>query len=344
MKEIEKRGLEHKFIHGGQHGEIMGKLIEVFGIREPDYYLQKRDQDVLTAFGGVRWFTSTMMNGIFNGNKIFKDKDSIVLVHGDAPPCLTGTLIAKMNGLKVGHVEAGLRTYDFLNPFPEEFVRVTTDKLADYMFAPSDFAENNLKKMSVKGEIINTKYNTVFETIELSVKMKRKINYPKEKYVVFTTHRFETIHSLKLMKKNLDVLEKVSKIHYVVMIMHNTTKEKLVRFNLMDRITEMDNVEIRSLQVYPDFMKLINKSEFVVTDGGGLQEETYYLNKPCLVLRKKTERSEGLNGNVVISKMKEDLIEDFLENYSSYSRKRKLKIKSCPSNKIVNFIEKEVLE
>lgn len=337
IREFMVRRIPFKLIHAGQHAQIFSKLLRVFDLPQPDFNLVHRREDVLNLRQGLFWLTRSILTSARTASQI-RCQSGIVITHGDAPPALVALVVGRVAGQKVAHVEAGLRSFNFLEPFPEEFVRVLVDKFADYLFAPSKFAELTLRQMRVRGQIFNTALNTVIDTIRLTLSMPVTIELPSEPYVVATIHRLETIESRRQLEKIIDILQLISQYHKVLLVLHGPTKEKLKKFQLASRLEKKD-LEIRPLLVYPAFMQLIMGSKFVVTDSGGMQEETAYMGKPCLILRNRTERIEGLGSNVVVSKFDRSIIKKFCENYHQFERKSVLDANIYPSRKIVTILQ-----
>ena len=340
IKLLEKQNIEYNFINAAQHGDIFLEIADSFKLSNQSLNLINRKKDVLNTYEEFIWLQRALLKTIIKEKKIFKN--SLIVVHGDAPPVFLGWLVNKFIKSKIAHVEAGLRSFDFFNPFPEEIFRYLIDKKAEYLYAPNKIACVNLKKMNAKGEIINTIENTVLDTIRFSIKdLDYKINKSIKNSVIFTVHRYETLKSRKKMLFILDILRKISSNHKVTFVMHNTTKNYLEKNNLINKIP--NNVNIIPLQIYPKFIKMIHNCKFVVTDGGGLQEETTYLGKPCLILRTLTERSQGLSENIVISKFNKEKIEYFIKNYSSYKRKSLINNDVKPSQIIVDHLKEYVI-
>jgi len=337
LKEMDRRKAPYVLIHAGQHVKMIEELVKTFSLRQPDVVLDDRVSDVVTAAGGISWILRSIAKALLKERGMFDSKHDIVVVHGDAPPAFSGMVISKTLGLKLAHVEAGLRSYNFLDPFPEEFIRFSVDKVADFMFAPSDYAVQNLKRMRVKGEIFNTGANTVLDTLRLSLGMASGQDNPVEEYAVATIHRFETIHSKPTLSRIVDLISDISRRMNIVFVLHEPTMIRLKHYGLLHKLASEPDVLFKPLMVYPDFIRLINSSEFVVTDGGGLQEETCYLGKPCLIVRKTTERTEGLSSNVLISRFDSRRIEYFVENYKHYRSKPLVHSSSSPSSVIVEF-------
>ncbi len=338
MVELQKQKINYNFIFTGQHKETIDILLNNFKIKKPDYVLYS-EKDITGIFQMALWITKILFQTLKNKKKIFKkDKNGIVLVHGDTFSTLLGALMGKISKLNIAHIESGLRSFNLLNPFPEEITRILVFKLSNYYFCSGEWALNNLRKY--KGKKINTKENTLFDSLALAIKNgeDKKIDIPGGKYVVFTIHRFENIFNKKRFEKIIDIVENISKNFKVLFILHPPTKKKLQKYNFLSRLKQNDNIDLRQRYNYFDFIGLINNSEFVVTDGGSNQEECFYLGKPCILLRHKTERKEGLEENVVLSKFNKKIIKDFIDNYEKYKIKT-LDLKISPSRLIVNSIK-----
>jgi len=326
LVELQNRKIDYNFIFLAEHKETMNSMLEMFGIKKPDMILGNLNKDINKVSTIIFWSLKILINTLLYRRRIFKnynrnsDKE-IVLVHGDAPPALLGALMGKIAGLKIGHVESGLRSYNLFNPFPEEIIRILTFKIADYYFCPGDWAMKNLQKKN--GIKINTAENTLLDSLKLAIKNENKINVdiPKEKYCIATIHRFENIFNKDKLEKVIKIIEEISGKIKVIFILHPPTKEKLEKFDFMKRLIANENIKLRPRYDYFKFIKLVNNSEFVISDGGSNQEESYYIGKPCLLLRYKTERKEGIDHNVILSEFKIEVIRKFVENYKEYKRR-----------------------
>jgi UDP-N-acetylglucosamine 2-epimerase (non-hydrolysing) len=342
MIELEKRQIEYNFIFTGQHKETIGGLIEAFGLKKPDYILYE-GRDITKVLQLVSWALRCLVHTLRNKHKIFGHYHGPVLVHGDAFSVLVGALIAKVCRRKVGYVEAGLRSFHLFSPFPEEITRRIASRMADYHFCPGDFAYDNSK--SYKGVKVNTAANTLLDSLKLALKNKGDVRpyVPEEEYCLASIHRFENIFNRKRLHFIVDILEEISQEIKVLFILHKPTEEKLGEFGFKQRLTTAPNIELRPRYDYFKFIKLVMKSEFVITDGGSNQEECHYLGKPCLLMRGATERKEGLDKNVIISRYDRIIIRDFVAYYQSY-RIPPLDFDASPSKKIVDYLEKVVHE
>lgn len=341
MLELSRRGVEYNYIDSGQHAHLTANLRKIFKIKEPDVFLRESREDITSLSVAVGWTLSNFFQAVFFPDKtkrhFFQNQGGVCIVHGDTLSTVLGMFLAKRAGLKVAHIEAGLRSFNIIHPFPEELIRLLTMKKADYLFSPCEWAYKNLEALDVKGKKINVLGNTVSDSIRYIASLGIKPKVPTEKFVVITIHRFETLYSRKRLEQILDFLQKVSKKLKILFIMHKPTKDRLIKYGLLSRFEEI--VEIHPLQEYFQFLALVKRAEFVVTDGGSIQEESYYLNVPCLVMRKKTERLEGIGANVYLSEFCPDRIRYFLEHYREFSGSDSVLAES-PSSKIVDHLQK----
>ena len=341
MLELHRRGLEYNYIDSGQHAHLTANLRKIFKIKEPDVFLRKSREDITSMAVAVGWTLSNFLQAVFFPGKIkkrfFRNQEGGCIVHGDTLSTILGIFLAKRAGLRVAHIEAGLRSFNIFHPFPEELIRLFTMKKADYLFSPSDWAYKNLEALNVKGIKLNVLGNTVSDAIAYISSLGIETKIPTKEFVVITIHRFETLYSRKRLGQVLDLLRKVSKKFKVLFVMHKPTKDRLMQYGLFSRFEEI--AEVLPMQEYFQFLALVRKAEFVITDGGSIQEESYYLNIPCLVMRKKTERLEGIGANVYLSEFNPEKISFFLEHYREFSGSARVLTES-PSAKIVDHLEK----
>ncbi|MBI4844703.1 MAG: UDP-N-acetylglucosamine 2-epimerase [Nitrospirae bacterium] len=319
MKMMQSEGIPFNYISTGQHEKGMEELRRAFGLKEPDMVLHKGG-DVISLPSIFVWSLLLLAKAVFLRKNIFRgDKSGIVLVHGDTFSTLIGALAGRFAGLKVAHVEAGLRSHDFLNPFPEELTRVFTSFIADYFFCPGQWAVNNLKKRS--GVKINTFDNTLLDALHHALQNSGEsgLNHPEGRYCVASIHRYENILSKKRLSRIVETVEKISVKCKTVFVLHPVTEKRLRSYGLYERLADNPDILPRGRYPYFDFIRLISHSEFIVTDGGSNQEESFYLGKPCLLLRRRTERMEGLGKNVCLSGMDDSAIDDFVSNYGKHN-------------------------
>ncbi|MFC1704678.1 UDP-N-acetylglucosamine 2-epimerase, partial [Candidatus Omnitrophota bacterium] len=172
LKEFDTQAIPCRLIDSCQHKDITRDLRTLFKIKQPDAFLETGFRNINSLPKAFLWIVRILAKLIFSKGKtkreVFGAKpDGICLIHGDTLSTLVGLILAKSCGIKVAHLEAGLRSFDIFNPFPEELIRILCMKLSDYLFTPSQWAEDNLRAMSIKGRIINAHENTIIDSLQL---------------------------------------------------------------------------------------------------------------------------------------------------------------------------------
>lgn len=302
VKEIEKNeNFESIVVVTAQHREMLDQVLDLFKIK-PDY-----DLNIMKANQSLTDITANVLSGL---NDIFAEvKPDMVLVHGDTTTTFTASLAAYYQQIKVGHVEAGLRSGDIYSPFPEEGNRRLTGCLANIHFAPTIGAKNNLLKEDVPEKNIfvtgNTVIDALLETIKLSEKetIEKKVNFPcsivgdNDRIILVTAHRREN-HGEPLeniFKALLDIHRDFKDIKIVFPVHKNPKVKELATKMLSGK----EGVFLTDPLGYEEFSYLINRSYLVLTDSGGIQEEAPALGKPVLVMRENTERPEAVEAGTV---------------------------------------------
>ncbi len=304
-----------------QQPEQLKTLYKLTGIKV-DINLRKKKnaKDLDTLPSAAIWFLQILMGLLGNSATLRKHiKESatpaLLLVHGDTTTTLLGAMLGRSLHLPVAHIEAGLRSFDWRNPFPEEMNRILTSKLARLHFAPGKTPVKNLEKAEAKGEIVDTTFNTVLDSLRYAQaeRMLPSIDVPS-RFCLVSLHRNELLADNEEFKKILENLAKFSKKIPVAFIDHPITKTRIRALGL-DSTLDIPSVRRLPKLSYFNFISILAKADCVITDSGGLQEETAYLGTPCLVHRKASEREEGLGTNVVLSLYEDSRIEDFMKNY-----------------------------
>lgn len=342
MIECEKRNLQWRWVYAAQHQETMSQTLKTFGIPGPDYTVVKWNTEAKTMGKMWAWFLRMLISlprskTILNG---YTGKNHIVLTHGDTLTTWLGALIGKLTRTKVMHVESGLRSFNIWKPFPEEINRLITFRLSDYFVAPGNWALKNLTKY--RGTKLNTKMNTQVDTIKFGLENcdNAKVSLPKSKYVVASIHRYENIFKKDRLIEIIERIEEIAEKYTVLFVQHPATFVQLDELKLRNRLSKNKNITLLPRLEYLPFVKTVKHSEFVITDGGGNQEELYYMGKPTLVFRNETERQEGLGKTAVISKLDKKIINEFISNYKKYQQKPVFP-KVSPSTLIVKKLEED---
>lgn len=289
-----------------QHREMLDQVLSIFNIKpDIDLNLMKKDQNLSNL-------TSLILNEM---QKVFtKYQPDIVLVHGDTTTTLATAMAAFYESIPVGHVEAGLRTYDFKTPFPEEFNRQITGKISKLHFAPTIISQKNLVSEGVEKSSITVTGNTVIDALHWIVKridkdgdrqknLKNILNthlpfdLQNENYILVTAHRRENFGDgfLQICSALKELALKYPTIHFVYPVHLNPNVTKTV-YKVLKGI---NNIHLIKPLEYEPFVYLLKHSYLVLTDSGGVQEEAPSLGKPVLVMRETTERPEAVDAGTV---------------------------------------------
>ena len=337
MIALQNENRSYEFIYTAQHSETISEILRDFGVKDPDRVLY-HGHESNTIGKGVKWLASMIAKSL-NPKGIFPQK-GIVLTHGDTVTTAWTAITAKLIGCKVGHVESGIRTFNIFKPFPEELMRIITFSFSDYYFCQSKMNLDNVKKY--KGEKINLGLNTVYDGVKIALNSDVKVSIPSKKYAVVSIHRFENIYTKKLEDVIIPILEKIAKTNIdLVFILHPSIREVLRKKKLFKKLEGNKRIILKKRYPYFEFIKLLSKSEFLITDGGSNQEETAYMGIPCLLLKNSTGRPEGVGENAVMSYFDEKICLDFVKNYKEKER-QPLNSKESPSKKIVEFLKNQI--
>ncbi len=306
-----------------QHRQMLDQVLEIFGIK-PDY-----DLDIMKTRQSLTGITARVLEGL--DEVIKKEQPDIVLVHGDTSTSFVAALAAFYNQVKVGHVEAGLRTYDKYSPFPEEMNRQLTGRIADLNFSPTEQNRQNLLKENVSDDIIYITGNTVIDALKTTVRddysfkdeCLNNLDFENRRVIIVTAHRRENLgeplenicNALKRLVTEYEDVELVYPVH-----LNPAVRE--IAFKILG---ELDRVHLIDPLDVEDLHNAMARSFMVMTDSGGIQEEAPALAKPVLVLRKETERPEAVAaGTVKIAGVdREDIVrlaKELLDDKDAYNK------------------------
>lgn len=285
-----------KLVHTGQHYDY--EMSEVFfrnlNIPKPDIYLNigpgshaMQTAKIMTAFEEV----------------VLKEKPALVVVVGDVNSTLACSLVASKLNIKIAHVEAGLRSFD--RTMPEEINRIVTDSISDYLFVSETSGIKNLRREGVNSEKVHFVGNIMIDTLFANMQAINKskildsLSLTRKKYCAMTLHRPSNVDSKETLSEIFKIVNSISQQMTIVYPVHPRTKKMIEQHDFLVKFEGLDNLIMTEPAGYIDFIKLVKESCFVLTDSGGIQEETTVLRVPCLTMRENTERpatvKEGTN-------------------------------------------------
>lgn len=322
VKELEKHSDVFKSIVcvTAQHRQMLDQVLKLFDIK-PDFDLNimKPNQDLWKVTAEVLLLMKDVIE---------ESHPDIVLVHGDTTTSMAAALSSFYAKVPVGHVEAGLRTFDKYYPFPEEINRVFADAVCSYHFAPTETSIENLKKSAIPDTHIYKTGNTVIDALLHTVENnKADLSYiglhPDLKTILLTSHRRENFGEpiKNICKAVLELVEKNKDIQVVYPVHLNPNVQKPV-YELLDK---KERIHLIEPMEYAPFSTLMKESHLIMTDSGGVQEEAPSLGKPVLVLRTTTERPEAVEYGTVklVGTNKEDIVSEvqkLLDNEEEYKK------------------------
>ena len=303
-----------------QHREMLDQVLDIFHIK-PDY-----DLNIMHARQTLTDITS---NVLINLDKILKEaKPDIVLVHGDTTTTFAASVAAFYNQIPIGHVEAGLRTWEKYSPYPEEMNRQMTDAMTDLYFAPTNQSKANLLKENHKEDNIYITGNTAIDALKQTVDKEYhhdildKVS-PDNKLILLTMHRRE--NQGEPMRRVFKVIREVVESREDVEVIYPVHLSPAVQEVAKEILGNTERIHLISPLDVVDFHNLAARSYFIMTDSGGVQEEAPSLGKPVLVLRDTTERPEGVEAGTLklvgteSEKVKKEM-EELLDNDAEYQR------------------------
>lgn len=294
IREMETR--QEKFhplvVVTGQHKEMSDPYLDLFRIK-PNFNLSIMEDN--------QTLNDIVIKILERLPKLLKEIDpDLVLVQGDTSSAFAAALASYHKQIKVGHVEAGLRTGNKFNPFPEEMNRHLIAVLADLHFAPTERAKNNLLEEGIPSKIIFVTGNTVIDALlyivddnyKFNSDILKRLDFDKNKVICVTTHRRESFG--RPLQNTMEALKQIVKIFPDVEIVLPVHYNPNVKKHVFNTLGHIDRIHLCTPLSYEPFVQLLNKSYLIITDSGGIQEEAPSLGKPVLVIRETTERPEGI--------------------------------------------------
>jgi UDP-N-acetylglucosamine 2-epimerase (non-hydrolysing) len=335
IDEVKKKGVNYILIHTGQHydQEMSQQFFTDLELSQPDYNI-----GVGSTTQGKQ--TAVMLEGI--EKILLNETPDIILVEGDTNAVMAGAIASSKLHLPLGHVEAGLRSFD--KTMPEEINRMIADACSNLFFVPTEESAINLIFEGINPHNIHITGNTIVDACLRNLKIAEKNSNLVSKLdlgeniLTLTIHRAENVDDPKRLKNITDALLELNEVT-IIFPVHPRTRKNLVKFGFYDSLEEAKHIQMINPVGYLDFLLLLSHSKLVLTDSGGIQEEAITLNLPCITLRYNTERPETVTagGNILVGTTKkvivdnsEKIVEIILKSYND----RKLIIK--PSEEFIS--------
>jgi UDP-N-acetylglucosamine 2-epimerase (non-hydrolysing) len=337
LARLRDRGHTYLTATTAQQVEQIPPLLDQLGLPPPDLWLGHgaRGRDLQTTKDVPRWLATVFARFARRARPLRRALRAgpgrpLVLVHGDTMTTVLGATMGRGLRVPVAHIEGGLRSYDLRHPFPEELNRRTASRLARIHYAPGPWAASNLRGPRV----VDTGSNTIRDSLALVPDGETTaVPLPEGSFGIVSLHRFELLNNRRALADTLEALAESAQRTPLLFVDHSVTAAAIERFGLQGRFGSTRFVRVPRLLFF-DFVKVVRRAAYVVTDSGGSQEECFYLDRPCLVHRARTERREGLGETTVLSGMSVEVLRDFLADPGRFRRRAELPAES-PSDVIV---------
>lgn len=340
LRLLAERDVPHRLIDSGQHARLATSLRSELSVRLPDHVLGGTG-DVESPAQALRWslgLAARLGSARRLRSEVFGGAGGICVVHGDTPSTLLATLMARRAGLRVAHLEAGLRSHDLLHPFPEEAIRLLVMRWSSLLFAPTTEAAANLAAMGVAGRVVEVAGNTSLEAVASSTRA--AVGAAGSGPVVVSMHRVENLYRRSVVERFVALLVGLRAERAVRFVVHGPTREALAKRGALDRLREA-GVDLVPLAPHGDFVRWLAEAPFVITDGGSIQEECALLGVPTLLWRARSERPDGIGANVVLSRFEPSVIDGFLADPERL-RRPPAELTSRPSEQILAVLLAEL--
>jgi UDP-N-acetylglucosamine 2-epimerase (non-hydrolysing) len=319
---IADRGVQPKIWFTAQHVDEVSDVLSDLKLPEPDVWLvpRERARNLETPAQVPGWAVSVLRTAWSRRAELRATlnedgRPPLVMVHGDTFTTPYGALIGKrILKSRVAHVEAGQRSGSMLSPLPEEVNRKITAKIVDLHFAPTAREVHNLR--NARGIVVDTEANTAIDAMRLAIGAPAPMEGLPEKFGLATLHRFELLSRGEKYREVLEVLRDESKKMPVLYLAGAPERERIKNLRLQHLFDEERFLILPKLR-YLKFLPLIARAQYVVTDSGGLQAECYYLGIPCAVHRERTEAPQHLGETVVLTEMRREKLQGFLDTYQN---------------------------
>lgn len=323
-----KEGLRHTVWFTGQHHESIEDLIEDFELKS-EFVLPGKGKERSSIGRLLVWFPKTFY-GCYNyvkSTKLWTGKRPLVIVHGDTLSTWLGAVAGDWGGGDIVHLESGLSSGKWNDPFPEELLRRLTFRRSRFAFCPNAEAAERMRRYP-SCITIETGENTLLDCVRFAMRNSAQPGPDEKNYFVASIHRFQNIYQRGRLARIVDEMREAGKHGEVHFILHPPTELRLKKYGLYEALAEAEGVRVRSRMPYTDFLALLGGARGVFSDGGSNQEELSYLGVPTVLYRERSERPDGLGQNVVLRSQFNGSLDDFIGDGSLDQLRRESRINS----------------
>ena len=307
-------GLKHSVWFTGQHEESIDDLIEDFGLQST-FVLPPNRKERSSIGRLLVWMPSTAYAcyRYVRSVQMWSGKRPLVIVHGDTLSTWMGAVAGHWGGGDIVHLESGLSSGKWNDPFPEEMLRRLTFRKARFAICPNDQAAELMTRY--RGCIVvNTKENTLLDCVRFAMREKSPSAAGAQDYFVVSIHRFQNIFKRDELARIIDEIRAAAKFGPVHFILHPPTEIRLKKYGLYATLAETPGINVRPRMPYTEFLALIGGARAVFTDGGSNQEELSYLGVPTVLFRERSERPDGLGSNITMRGDVSGSLQEFIES------------------------------
>jgi len=313
LRAMDAGGMSYRLVYTGQHSETFRELEQLFGLRGAEEVLVV-DHEAATHASFASWTWRFWREAILRLRTGAWRDCAVGLVHGDTASTLFAAIAMRLAGIPVAHVEAGLRSPRLLDPFPEEIVRRLVSRLSRVHYAPDAQAAGRLA--GVKGQVVETGGNTLRDALLFALERMHAPAPGSGGYAVVSLHRNENLSSRTRFDALMEMVRGTARHCEVRFVLHPATRARLRATGWDGRLRADPRIRLVDRMDYLQFVEYLIGACFLMTDGGSNQEEAAMLGLPTLLLRRETERADGLDANVVLSRLDPAVIRGFVERHA----------------------------
>ncbi len=320
-----ERGLDHSVWFTGQHHESIDDLIVDFGLSSS--VVQPQSAKERSSIGKLLlWMPSTVYRCFryVRSTRAESKTRPLVVVHGDTLSTWLGAVAGTCGGGEIVHLESGLSSGKWSDPFPEELLRRLTFRISSYALCPNNEAAERMAAYP-KCVVINTRENTLLDCVRYALRNDSPENESKAQIVV-SIHRFQNIYRKARLERIVREVVQLAELGWVFFILHPPTELRLKKYGLLNELRNTENVKLLPRMPYTEFLALMGNARVVLSDGGSNQEELSYLGVPTILYRDRSERPDGLGGNIVFRHEIATSLADALRNGEIDSLRRESRI------------------